>query len=73
MVCAGVDDLECVQGRSERGDHIGGGHGQRDRAGLKNRVAAGEQLFGIHVGDGAGGGNFNVAANELHADRGAGN
>ena len=69
---AGVDDLEGVERRSERGDDIGGGHGQRDRPGAEDRMAAGEKLFGVDIGDGAGGGNFEVAANELHADGGAG-
>jgi hypothetical protein len=35
-------------------------------------VAAGEKLLRIDPGDRAGGGDFEIAANELHADGGAG-
>jgi len=43
---AGVDDLESVVGRGQRGHHIGGGHGQGDRPRLQNGMAAGQQPFG---------------------------
>ena len=69
---AGVDDFESVQRRSQRDHHFGCGHGQGDGAGLQDGVAAGEELFGVDVGDGAGGGDFDVAANQLGADRRAG-
>ena len=32
---AGIDNLEGVQRRSQRGDHLGRGHGQRNRPGLQ--------------------------------------
>ena len=35
-------------------------------------MAAGEELFGIDVGDGACGGQFKIAADELNADGRAG-
>ena len=69
---AGIDDLEGVQRRGQRGHHIGGGHRQRHRARAKNRMSAGQQLLGVDLGDGAGGGDFQIAANELHADSGSG-
>ena len=69
---AGVDDLEGVQGRGESGDDVGRGHGQRNRPGAKNGMTAGEQLLGVDVGDGAGGGDLKIAANQLHADGGTG-
>ena len=47
--------------------------GSETGAGLEDGMAAGEELLGIDVGDGAGGGDFEVAANELHADGGTGN
>ena len=39
---------------------------------MKNRVAAGKQLFGIDVGNGAGGGDFEIALDEEQADGGSG-
>ncbi len=61
---AGIDDLEGVQGRGQRRDHLGGGHGQRDRAGLQQRMPAGQQLLAIHVSHRASGGDLNVAAHQ---------
>ena len=69
---AGVDDLEGVERRGQRGDHVGRGHGKGDGSGLENGMAAGKQLFGIDVGNGAGGGDFEVAADQVRADGGAG-
>ena len=69
---AGVDDLECIERRGQGVDDFGGGHGQRDGAGLEDRVTAGEKLFGIDVGDGAGGRDFKIAADQLGADGGTG-
>ena len=69
---AGVDDLEGIERRSEGDNDVGGGHGERDGTGAKDRVAAGEKLLRIDPGDRAGGGDFEIAANKLHADGGAG-
>ena len=69
MVVAGVDDLEGVQRRGQRGHYFGRGHGQGDGAGLQDWMAAGKKLFGVDVGDGAGGSDLQVAAHQLRADR----
>jgi len=69
---AGVDDFEGVEGRGEGGDDLCGGHGEGDGPGLKDGMTAGEQLRGVDVGDGAGGGDFKVSADQLQADGRAG-
>ncbi len=47
-----VDDLEGVHGRGQRCHHFRRGHGQRNRPGLKDGMAAGQQLPGINIGNG---------------------
>lgn len=69
---AGVDDLEGIERRGERGDHVGRGHGNGDGSGLEDGMAAGKQLFGIDVGNGAGGGDLEIALDKEQADGGSG-
>ena len=70
---AGVDDLECVERRGEGVNNLSGGHRQGDRAGLKNGMTSCKKLFGVDVGDRAGGRNFKIATDKLGADSRPGN
>ena len=53
----GVDDLEGVERRGQRGQHLRLVHGQIDGAELQQRMSAGQQALRIDIGDGAGGGD----------------
>ena len=64
----GIHDLERVQRRGQRGQHLSLGHGQIHHAELHQGMAASQQMRGVHVGDGAGGGNIHVAAHQDGAD-----
>ena len=66
---AGIDDLEGVQRRRQGDDNFGGGHGKRDRPGLEDGMAAGQQILWIDVGDGTGGRDLQIAADQLSAYR----
>ena len=67
----GIHDLESVQRRGHRGQHLGLGHWQIDHAELHQRMAARQQMCGIHVGDGTGRGNIHVTPHQNSAHRGA--
>ncbi len=64
----GVHDLESVQRRRQSGQHFRLGHRQIHHAELQQRMAAGQQVLRVHVGDGAGGGDVHVAAHQNRAD-----
>ena len=64
----GVDDLESIQRRRQRGQHLRLGHGQIHAAELHQRMAARQQVLGIDVGDRAGGRDVHVAAHQDRAD-----
>ena len=69
---AGVDDLDGLERRGQRGHDLRLGHGKGNGAGLQDRVPARQQLFRIDVGHRAGGRQFHVAAHQLDTDRGPG-
>jgi hypothetical protein len=65
----GIHDLECVQRRGKRCHHLRFRHGQIHQAELQQRMPTSEQMFGVHVGDGASGRDIHVAAHQNGADR----
>ena len=65
----GVDDLEGVQRRSQRGHHLGFGHGQVHQAKLQQWMPAGQYTLGIDIGHGAGRGHVHVAFDQNRAHR----
>ena len=65
----GVDDLEGVLRRSQRGQHRRLGHRHIDVARLQQRMSAGQQMRVVEIGDGASSGDVHVAAHQNCADR----
>ncbi len=63
--------LKGIHGRGQGCHYFCRGHGQRNRPGLEDGMAASQQLPGINIGNGAGCGNLQIAADQLCADRGA--
>ncbi len=66
-----IYDLKSIQRRGKRGQHLRLGHGQVHHPELHQRMAASQQVSGVNVGNGAGGGNVHVAAHQYGADGGA--
>ena len=63
----GIDNLESIEGRGQRGQDLGLIHGQVDRTKLQQRMSASQQPLGIDIGHAAGGGNVHIAANQDRA------
>src|SRR5262249_22723172 len=61
---SGVNNLECVERRRQRGDDISLGHGHVHHAVLQQRMAAGQKMILVHVSDGAGGRGVHVSTDE---------
>ncbi len=69
---AGIDDLDGLERRGQRGDDLRLRHGKGDGAGLQDRVPARQQLLRVDIGHRAGGRQFHVAPHQLDTDRGSG-
>ena len=63
-----VDDLERVHWRGQRGHDLCLAHGHVHGAKLQHRMAASQQVLGIHVSHRAGGGDVHIAFHQRHAD-----